>query len=288
MNNIHDFNPGFGLQCNSYNPGYFLTQFERDRSIRKADGLETFGNLACGLLHRAFGTQVKVSKVEGFPLPFHFDYPKMGKDYGRIMAIALFILTFPVSIPLTIVGVVSLRCSESYNHLFNEMIKIKELDPYQNGCATKQEALEYLIYCQFEGANLSHYHDLTNEDLENLAIKCPILKSLKVNGNRINKISDSFKNLEILECGLADPRGLELPKDSSKLNTLKLEGVGIKNWPQTLENLKTLYIFESWTNTMPDNLYNLKLFNHFNTPHFKKGELEKLPFSCNITMRNPY
>lgn len=93
-----------------------LTYFYRDNNIeKKADIAEQLGNFGLGLLRIGFGKTVYVKKNS----PDSIEYTEyVHSTAHRIAAIALFVLAFPLTIPLALLGRVGLGVSKSYGRMF--------------------------------------------------------------------------------------------------------------------------------------------------------------------------
>lgn len=272
------------------NPGYILTAFQRQEGAPEADGLEKFGNFACGLLHLSFGGLISVSKAsleQTEDTALHVQELK-SSVIARIVSIAIYIFTLPISLTLTIAGAISLACSKSYSSLFQQLFsaKIAEINPKKHKCKTAKQAVVYLAEHPCEGADLREFKDLTNADLMQLANHLPELKVLRINCKNVTKVPDQFKHLVELECWSCN-EALKLPDSLSHLKTLKIIGGGVSEWPTDLQNLETFHLFESWCQTLPPNLIGLKEFNYFNSPHFSAAALEELPKTCNAICEIP-
>ncbi len=274
------------------NPGFILTTFQRQQGAPEADGLEKFGNFACGLLHLSFGREISVSKApleQAEDAGLHVQELK-SSVISRIVSIAIYILTLPISLTFTIAGAISLACSKSYHSLFDQLFSANhpavEITPSDQGCETATEAVGYLIEHPCQGADLRQFKDLNNEHLIQLAKHLPELKTLRVYCKNLTKVPDQFKHLEELECHNCN-ESLKLPDSLSSLKTLKIIGGGVNEWPSDLQNLETLHLFESWCQILPPNLKSLKEFNCFNSPHFSTEALEGLPETCNVISELP-
>lgn len=274
------------------NPGFILTAFQRQQGAPEADGLEKFGNFACGLLRLSFGKEISVSKapLEQTEDPGLHVQELKSSVISRIVSIAIYILTLPISLIFTIAGAISLACSKSYNSLFDQLFSANHpagvINPTDHGCETAAQAVGYLIEHPCQGADLRQFKDLKNEHLIQLAEHLPELKTLRIHCKKVTKVPDQFKHLEELECHSCN-ESFKLPNSLSSLKTLKIIGGGVKEWPSDLQALETFHLFESWCQSLPPYLKSLKEFNHFNSPHFSAENLEGLPETCNVICELP-
>lgn len=97
----------------------FLTSFHRASGFAiQADLGEKLGNIGLGLLRIGFGKTVSVQKISNnrdIQLKPSFAYPIS----VRIAAIALYAITFPITIPLTLIGCIGATLSTSHKQLFS-------------------------------------------------------------------------------------------------------------------------------------------------------------------------
>ncbi len=100
-----------------------LVSFNRVNLDNNSDREEKIGNVGLGLLHIGFGQTVTVNKISSHGGVFtKKSYPTRAK----VAAVALFILAFPITIPLAVIGCIGVAFSKSYREVFNLYNQIKE------------------------------------------------------------------------------------------------------------------------------------------------------------------
>lgn len=99
-----------------------LTFFDRSNVVEKADVWEQIGNIGLGLLRIGFGKIVTVEKISNYSDKITFT-DNVYSTSIRVVAVALFILAFPLTIPLTCIGCIAITFSKSHQEIFSSYIQ---------------------------------------------------------------------------------------------------------------------------------------------------------------------
>ncbi len=100
-----------------------LINFNRVDLSNNSDHEEKIGNVGLGLLHIGFGRTVTINKISNDDMAF------IKKSYPipvKVAAVALFILAFPITVPLAVMGCIGMAFSKSYSEVFNLYNQIKQ------------------------------------------------------------------------------------------------------------------------------------------------------------------
>jgi hypothetical protein len=95
-----------------------LISFNRNINI-KADFGEKIGNIGLGLLRIGFGKSVTVEQISDDVI----FTKKVHSTSARVAAVALFIIAFPLTIPLAAIGSLGATFSKSHWQMFNSYIE---------------------------------------------------------------------------------------------------------------------------------------------------------------------
>ncbi|MCP5506293.1 MAG: IQ calmodulin-binding motif-containing protein [Chlamydiales bacterium] len=119
-----------------------LITFTRDSNLEtNADLGEKIGNFGLGLLRVGFGKTITVEKISGGADKITFT-EKAYSTSAKVAAVALFILAFPVTIPLSGIGYIGTACSKSHEQIFNTYAQNIQSVPNQiNGNIHQQNAI---------------------------------------------------------------------------------------------------------------------------------------------------
>lgn len=150
-----------------------LINFDRYNQDQ-ADVGERIGNLCLGLLRIGFGKTVTVKKIGE-----HTDFTSVVySNTSRVAAIGIFILLCPLTIPLTALGFIAVKYSESSKSIFNSYVDF--LDP-------KEVSKNSIELKELNPKSDEPKPNPKNEELELPKETSPILDPANLSGESIEK-----------------------------------------------------------------------------------------------------